>query len=169
MKARTFSDLSSREIVQSVHDEFELIAKEKNIDFSISCEDDFMLSGDKTRIEQVLKNFITNAIDFVHEKGKIEIVTKRNDPYVTFCVKDNGIGISKENQKKLFKRFYQVNASATREHGGSALGLSICKGIVRSMNGLIGVDSELEKGSTFYFSLPIKNVVVPNFHSIIGR
>lgn len=167
--AFTFSDLSSRKIVQSVYEEFETIAKEKNIDFSISCKEDFLLSGDEIRIEQVLKNFLTNAIDFVHEKGKIEIVTKRNDPYVTFCVKDDGIGISKENQKKLFKQFYQVNASATREHGGSGLGLTICKGIVHSMNGLIGVESELEKGSTFYFSLPIKNVIVPDFHSIIGR
>ena len=155
--AFTFSNLSSCDIIQSVYDEYESIMKENNIDFSISCNVDVTVSVDKNRIEQVLKNFLINAIDFVPENGKIEIATKRNDPYVTFYVKDNGIGISKDNQKNLFKKFYQVNASTTREHGGSGLGLSICKGIVRSMDGLIGVESNLGDGSIFYFSLPIKN------------
>lgn len=164
----TFSELSSREIVESIYEEYESVMNERNIDFSISCKDNFALSGDRIRIEQVLRNFLTNAIDFVSDDGKIEIITKRNDPYITFCVRDNGIGISKENQKKLFKKFYQVDASATREHGGSGLGLAICKGIVRSMNGLIGVDSELGKGSTFYFSLPIYNFVVADSPSQIA-
>jgi len=158
--AFTFSDLSSCEIIQSVYDEYESVMDEKNIDFTMSCNADFIISGDKNRIEQVLKNFIINAIDFVPENGKIEIATKRNEPYVTFYVKDNGIGISKDNQKNLFQKFYQVNASTTREHGGSGLGLSICKGIVRSMNGLIGVESELGGGSIFYFNLPIKDLSV---------
>lgn len=164
----TFSDLSSCEIIQSVYAEYESIMDENNIDFSISCNDDFTISGDKNRIEQVLKNFLINAIDFVPENGKIEIATKRNDPYVTFYVKDNGIGISKDNQKNLFQKFYQVNASTTREHGGSGLGLSICKGIVRSMNGLIGVESELGQGSVFYFSLPLKDLSVPDSPHVIN-
>jgi len=160
--AFTFSDLSSCKIIQSVYNEYESIMNEKNIDFILSCNDDSVVSGDQNRIEQVLKNFIINAIDFVPENGKIEIATKRNDPYVTFYVKDNGIGISKDNQKNLFQKFYQVNASTTREHGGSGLGLSICKGIVRSMDGLIGVESTLGEGSIFYFSLPIKESPVSN-------
>ena len=166
--AFTFSDLSSCEIVQSVYDEYESVMAEKNIDFSISCNADFTISGDKNRIEQVLKNFLINAIDFMPKDGKIEIATKRNDPYVTFYVKDNGMGISKDNQKNLFQKFYQVNASTTREHGGSGLGLSICKGIVRSMNGLIGVDSELGQGSVFYFNLPMKDLSVPDSQSIMN-
>ena len=165
--AFVFSDLSSCKIIQSVFDEYESIMNEKNIDFSLSCNDDYVVYGDQNRIEQVLKNFIINAIDFVPENGKIEIATKRNDPYVTFYVKDNGIGISKENQKKLFQKFYQVNASTTREHGGSGLGLSICKGIVRSMDGLIGVESNLGDGSIFYFSLPIKDLSVSDAPPVI--
>ena len=165
--AFTLSDLSSCDIIQSVYDEYESIMDEKNIDFSLSCNDDYVVYGDQNRIEQVLKNFIINAIDFVPKNGKIEIATKRNDPYVTFYVKDNGIGISKENQKKLFQKFYQVNASTTREHGGSGLGLSICKGIVRSMDGLIGVESNLGDGSIFYFSLPIKDLSVSDAPPVI--
>lgn len=164
-----FSDLSSRDIVQSVYEDYENIMKENNIEFSMSCEENFRLSGDKNRIEQVLKNFITNAMDFVPENGKIEIFTKRNDPYITFYVKDNGIGIIKEKQKDLFKKFYQVNTSTTREHGGSGLGLSICKGIVRNMNGLIGVESELGKGATFYFCLPTSKFVVPDSPSMMNN
>ena len=165
----TLSDLSSCEIIQSVYNEYESIMAENNIDFSISCNDDLIISGDKNRIEQVLKNFLINAIDFVSENGKIEIATKRNDPYVTFYVKDNGIGISKDNQKNLFQKFYQVNASTTREHGGSGLGLSICKGIVRSMDGLIGVESELGQGSVFYFSLPVKDLTVSDAQPVLNN
>jgi len=157
----TLSDLSSCEIIQSVYNEYESIMDENNIDFSISCNDDLIISGDKNRI-------VINAIDFVPENGKIEIATKRNDPYVTFYVKDNGIGISKDNQKNLFQKFYQVNASTTREHGGSGLGLSICKGIVRSMNGLIGVDSELGRGSIFHFSLPQKDLTIPDSQHVMN-
>ena len=160
--AFVFSEISSREITQCVYEDYENVMKEHNIEFSISCEENFVITGDKNRIEQVLKNFLTNAMDFVPKDGKIEIFTKRNDPYTTFCVKDNGIGIAKEKQKHLFKKFYQVDTSATREHGGSGLGLSICKGIVQNMNGLIAVDSELGKGSTFHFSLPINKFVVPD-------
>ena len=167
--AFVFSDISSREIVQSVYEDYENIMKEKNIEFSISCEENFGLSGDKDRIEQVLKNFLTNAMDFVPENGKIEIFTKRNDPYIIFYVKDNGVGIAKEKQKDLFKKFYQVNTSTTREHGGSGLGLSICKGIIRNMNGVIGVESELGKGATFYFCLPISKFAVPDSPSMMNN
>lgn len=103
--AFTFSDLSSCEIIQSVYDEYESVMAEKNIDFSISCNADFTISGDKNRIEQVLKNFLINAIDFIPKDGKIENSTKRNDPYVTFYVKDNGIGIQKIIKRTYFKNF----------------------------------------------------------------
>lgn len=165
--AFVFLDIYSREIIQSVYEEYENVMKEHNIKFSASCKENFVIVGDKDRIGQVLKNFLINAIDFVPENGKIEIFTKRNDPYVTFCVKDNGIGIAKEKQKNLFKKFYQVDTSTTREHGGSGLGLAICKGIVQSMNGLIGVESDLGKGAIFYFSLPISKFVVKSPSSIM--
>ena len=71
-----------------------------------------------------------------------------------FCVKDNGVGISKEMQKGLFKKFYQVDTSARRKSEGSGLGLAICKGIVDGHGGDIYVESDTGKGATFYFTLP---------------
>ena len=69
-------------------------------------------------------------------------------------MRDNGIGISEENQKHVFKKFYQVDTSTTREHGGSGLGLSICQGLVIGMGGNIWFESKIGEGTVFYFSLP---------------
>ena len=77
------------------------------------------------------------------------------DNRIIFSVKDNGIGISKENQKLLFKKFYQIDTSHTRKHGGTGLGLAICKGIVEGLGGMIWVESEVGKGTVFYFSVPL--------------
>jgi signal transduction histidine kinase len=163
--AYNFSDINSCDLIQSVHEDYEQLMEKNKIEFVISCNENVTLYGDKNRIEQVLKNFLINAIDFVEENGKIEMYTKRKDPYITFYVKDDGVGIAKDKHKDLFKKFYQVKNSIIRKHGGSGLGLAICKGIVEGMNGIVGVQSELGKGSIFYFSLPIKKYVVadPNF------
>ncbi len=115
--------------------------------------------GDTKRIIQVLRNLVNNAMDFVDpENGKIVVNVSIKKNSVLFSVTDNGIGISEENQKNLFKKFYQVDTSNTRKHGGSGLGLAICQGMVNGMNGKIWVESQVGKGSTFYFSLPINNL-----------
>jgi len=157
-----FSDMNTCDLVQSVYEDYQSLMEKDNIEFVISCNDNIILYGDKLRTEQVLKNFLLNAIDFVGEDGRIEMYTRRHDPYVTFYVKDNGIGIANDKQKDLFNKFYQIDSSTTRKHGGSGLGLAICKGIVEGMNGLIGVESNIGKGSIFYFSLPLKKFVVPD-------
>ncbi|MEM3161115.1 MAG: ATP-binding protein, partial [Nitrososphaera sp.] len=74
---------------------------------------------------------------------------------VTFAVRDNGIGIPKEKQADLFKRFYQVDTSLSRKTGGSGLGLAISKGIVEAHGGRIWVESDSGKGTTFYFTVPV--------------
>jgi len=100
---------------------------------------------------------IRNATDFVPEKkGIIEIGTSEENNLITFYVKDNGIGISKENVDKLFIKFYQVDTSARRKHGGTGLGLVICKGIVEGLGGKIWIDSEEGKGTTVLFTIPKK-------------
>lgn len=111
--------------------------------------------ADEDRIIQTMENLIRNAVDFVPEKdGRIEIGARDKDSKVIFYVKDNGIGIPKDKQKNLFKKFYQVDTSHTRKHAGTGLGLVICKVIVERLGGSIWFESEQGKGANFYFSIP---------------
>ena len=88
------------------------------------------------------------------DTGTIQILVEQFPDEVLFTVKDNGIGISKEEQKELFTKFYQVDTSITRKHGGTGLGLAICKGIVEGLGGKIWLESEEGKGTNVYFTIP---------------
>jgi signal transduction histidine kinase len=112
------------------------------------------INADYERTMQILRNLLSNSTKFT-EKGSISLKIFKEGDFVKFEIKDTGQGIPKENFKSIFSRFYQVDSSMTRKVGGSGLGLSICKGLVEGMNGKIGFDSELGKGSTFYFTIPI--------------
>jgi PAS domain S-box-containing protein len=127
---------------------------DKNIDFINTTNEKFGIKSDKERLAQVLANLIKNSVDFVPEKGRIEINAKNHDKEVVFYVKDNGIGIPKEKQQDLFKKFYQIDTSLKRKHGGTGLGLTICKGIVEGLGGKIWLESEEGKGTTVYFTIP---------------
>lgn len=135
------------------------LLKDKGVDLEISELFGEMIS-DEDRIQQILENLIKNSIDFVPERtGKITIGVKKYDNQITFYVKDNGIGIPKEKQHLLFKKFYQVDTSHTRKHGGTGLGLVICKGFAEGLGGKIWCESEKGKGAKFYFSIPIKQEI----------
>jgi len=128
---------------------------EKGIKLVNLNKDKLIVKSDSFRIEQVLINLLLNAIEFVpKEKGIIEINVKEQDHTVIFSVKDNGPGISKDNQKQLFDKFYQVDRSLRRNHEGIGLGLTVCKGIVDGLGGKIWLNSTLGEGAVFYFSIP---------------
>ena len=113
------------------------------------------ISHDSARIKQVLTNLIKNAMIAVDsERGKIKVIMEEHPQEIQICVKDNGTGIPKEKQKDLFKKFYQVDTTLTRERGGSGLGLAICKGIIDNHGGEIYVESEEGNGATFTFTIP---------------
>jgi len=114
---------------------------------------------DKSRIEQVMLNLISNAIDFcIKDAGKIQIKLQQKNGDLEIIVKDNGIGITKEKTDKIFQKFYQIDTSSTREHGGSGLGLSVCKGIIENHDGKIWAKSDgPNKGTEIHFCLPLKN------------
>lgn len=115
--------------------------------------------GDEDKIRQILNNLIQNAIKFT-KNGEIEIgveVVERNadNSVLKFWVKDNGIGIAKEKQEKIFEAFAQSDTSISRLYGGTGLGLSLCKELSELLGGRIWLDSELHQGSTFFFQVPL--------------
>ncbi len=123
----------------------------------------FMLYSDDLRIKQILNNLLSNAIKFT-PKGIIEfgysLIVDDINPLVQFYVKDTGIGLAQEALALIFERFRQADDSYTRMYGGSGLGLAISKGLTELLSGKIWVESEEGKGSTFYFTIPIKTANV---------
>ncbi|MEN5194439.1 PAS domain-containing sensor histidine kinase [Sphingobacterium faecium] len=109
---------------------------------------------DRGRVMQVLVNLINNSMKFTPAQGEIHVGYLLHDHAVEFYVKDNGIGIAKDQQELIFNRFFKINESEK----GTGLGLSICKGIVEQMKGQIWVESEAGKGATFRIKLPINNI-----------
>lgn len=152
-----------KKVVSGVLNIFSLQAKKKGITFHNSFEDSAstLVNGDSVRCSQVLANLVSNAVKFT-ESGSIEVSISRqeNSDFVDFSIKDTGIGITEEQQEKLFSTFVQADDSTTRKYGGSGLGLVICKNLVRLMGGEISLHSQQGKGCTFKFSilLPIVNI-----------
>ena len=136
--------------------------RDKGLKLIIDTDKDVppFINGDSLRIGQILINFVSNALKFT-EKGEIKIscnlVSQENDSAVLkFSVKDSGIGLSKEQQNKLFQAFTQADTSTTRKYGGTGLGLSISKRLAELMGGSVGVEGELGLGSTFFFTISCK-------------
>lgn len=123
---------------------------------------DIHVKGDKTRLSQVLNNLITNALKFTNEGSvdvKIELLGQmRNKVRINFEVKDTGIGIAPENQEKIFNDFDQVRPTFSSKYGGTGLGLSITRKLLNLMGGKISLESEVGKGSRFYFELEFDRV-----------
>jgi signal transduction histidine kinase len=123
----------------------------------MNLNQEIMVFGDKARLQRLFTNLIDNAIKFTPEGGAIWVTVERDDGAVEIKIKDNGIGIPTEEQAKIFRRFYRVDKSRSRETGGIGLGLSIAEQVARAHQGRIEVNSELNQGSTFTVYLPILN------------
>ena len=133
------------------------VAKEKGLDLSRDVNSELPeIEADERRITQhVLVNLVKNAIKFT-PSGKISVGAKRDNGAVLFWVADDGLGIPKDEQTNIFESFRQVDGSLTREAEGSGLGLTIARKFVEMHGGRIWVESEVGKGATFYFTIPIE-------------
>ena len=147
------------------HQEFHV-----NLDYSVPMH----ILSDELRLSQVITNLLTNAIKFTPEHGSVTLSVKKtaetaDDLTLRFEVSDTGIGITKEQQKKLFTSFNQADASISQNFGGTGLGLVISKRIVELMGGRIWIESELGKGSKFIFTLITKKIEGGSRESLYGR
>lgn len=156
-----FINFNLREEVISVLKPLEIRAKEKDLSLELNIDDTIpqIMNGDILRIKQIVINLVNNAIKFTQE-GVVTIEINETSCIdgkhcILFKVIDTGIGISLENQKKLFKSFSQTDASSTRKYGGTGLGLAISKNLVEMMGGNIKVNSKTNEGSTFSFYLKL--------------
>jgi len=148
--------LDMTEIIQGVADTFRTMADNSDVELMWVAEDPLPRAvGDRDRIGQVLMNLVSNAIKYSPGGGSVTIRARQDGEEVVVSVLDTGIGISPEDQEKLFTKFYRVDSSLTRDIGGTGLGLSICKSVVELLGGDVGCESEAGEGSTFWFSLPI--------------
>lgn len=125
-----------------------------NYNFDNRAQGDFAVNGNAERLEQVLLNLINNAVKYSPENKDIIINTARHGDDVRISITDFGIGLSAEQIERIFERFYRVEDKKFMA-GGLGMGLYISAEIINSHNGKIGVESELGKGSTFYFDLPL--------------
>ena len=149
---------SNFDIVKVVEEVFELehrLSYEKKISLEFSNKPDkpIMVSADKKRIIEVLANLVINGLKYGKKKGYIKVGFYNFDDKLMVEVSDNGIGIDKKDLPRIFERFYRVDKSRSREQGGTGLGLSIAKHIIEAHNQTINVQSVLDEGTTFTFTL----------------
>ncbi len=157
-----------RDLVEDIADLMSPTASNKGLEIitNISKDVPHSLMCDSGRIRQIMNNLINNAIKFTYY-GQILIELKvekivGDELFISFNIKDSGIGMSPEQIQGLFKAFSQADMSTTRKYGGTGLGLSICKELTELMRGVIGIDSELGKGSNFHFTIPMKKSLEDN-------
>ena len=151
------SPINVIEIMKDLFASCQLQTQPKGIDLILNMEafdESLVCSTDPFRLKQVLSNLINNAIKFT-EKGFVEFgITNETPHFITFYVKDSGIGIPEEVGNSIFERFLKIESAATKLYEGVGLGLSICYSLVKAMGGNIWYKSEVGKGTTFYFTLP---------------
>jgi signal transduction histidine kinase len=150
------TEYSVQDIVDTVSSSLRSLAAEKGLEFIASAQADLPVAfGDAKRLTQCLMNLAGNALKFTRQ-GRVEIWVERQGETLVYRVADTGIGIPQEQLESIFAEFRQADSTITREFGGTGLGLSITRKFVEMHGGRIWVESEVSKGSTFFFSIPLR-------------
>lgn len=151
-------NIAVKNLLEDMFSSLQPLAAEKEISMKVSLDPDLgHIHADRGKIKQVLYNLIGNAIKFTEHGGFVTISAKLNVDMLHISVKDTGIGISEEDQKKLFRPFTQIDSSISRKYEGTGLGLALSNELVALHGGRIWVESEPGKGSTFTIMIPVTN------------
>jgi len=152
-----YSDVTIKDLVNEIDALFEPVAKDKDILFKIEVDKNVQdqIETDRLRLEQILRNLISNALKFT-KQGSVIVNITTNNQYVSFAVKDTGIGIPADKQEIIFEAFQQADGSTKRQYGGTGLGLSISRELAKLLSGEIIVHSIEGKGSEFILTIPLK-------------
>ena len=151
-----YSEFSIGSVFEEVNATLSPLSQVKSLEISFKVEPDFVdIQADRSRLIQILYNLVSNAVKFTPEGGKVSVHCKKSGNRALISVTDTGIGISSEDQTKLFQPFTQIDASSAKQYCGTGLGLALVKKIVNLHQGDIWIESDLEKGSTFLFTIPL--------------
>ncbi len=146
------------EIIDQVIQDMDLLVKEKNLTVFVDIPRDFPeLIADRQKFDLIVVNLVHNAMKFTPPGEQVGFRATANGEYATISVTNTGVAIPKDKMDRIFDRFYQVESSLTREHGGIGLGLAIVRGMVEVCGGKISVESDETNGTTFTFTLPLDN------------
>ncbi len=153
-----FQPLNIKEIIDMVILNFQEAMTKKNLTVTINLPNAMpLIKADAKKIEQVFDNLIDNAIKHTDQGGSISVNADLKDEIISIALSDTGEGISEQDIPRIFERFYRIDSARSRKEGGTGLGLSIIKHIVLSHGGTVSVKSELNKGSTFFITLPFSH------------
>lgn len=150
-----------KELLLEAYNSFRGIARSRDIELKVEGAPNVDVNADRYAIQQVFSNLIDNAIKYAPSGSKILLGAKEVEHEVEFYVRDFGPGIPYEHLPRLFERFYRVDAARSREAGGTGLGLAIVKHVVRNHGGTVRVESELNHGSVFLFTIPMALAPAP--------
>lgn len=143
-------------VYRRVEDMLMISARTKNISLNCDADETIKIAANADYVKQIILNLVDNAIKYTQENGNVNVKIFADKDDAVIKVSDTGMGIPKEDQARIFERFYRVDKARSREIGGTGLGLAITKHIAMNLGGTISVESELEKGSTFTVRIPIK-------------
>ena len=143
------------ELISDVQDRFSLAFEDRRVALVVDVAEELLqVYADGERVSQVLGNLLSNALRYTPPGGEVVLGARAHDDGVQFRVSDSGPGIPAEYQSRIFERFYRADAARSRGESGIGIGLTVAKGLVEAMGGRIWLESEVERGSSFYFTLP---------------
>ena len=146
---------SVKEAVTEVNTIINALANQKQIQLILELDQAVSIEADKIKFKQILYNLLSNAVKFTDEGGKVTTKFEVSGSTLLGSVTDTGVGISPQDRAKLFQPFTQLDASSTRAHSGTGLGLALTNRLIQLHGGKIWVDSEINEGSTFAFTFPL--------------